>query len=275
MRRSGSAQESRSTARLRAAGTGLVEPPRALTNTEIPIEKTCPAVSLFALDQREMVDFCNYSDIDTLGYVEMHSTAPRIAKEIFILDDDADVRETLCTILESGGYNPVCFADETSLLESIRRRCPAGVLLDVNLPGRSGLEILKDLAVYHLPVLMISGQGDVATVVTAIRDGAIDFLQKPFKSKEVLDRLDKMVGSLSLESSTALERRISLKSFPGREPLTRRERDVLQLVATGSSNKHIGETLGISYRTVEEHRSNIMHKLGVKNVAELLIAVLT
>ncbi len=205
----------------------------------------------------------------------MHSIAPRVASEIFILDNDPDVRETLCTIIESGGYKPVCFADETSLLESIRRRSPAGVLLDVHLPGKSGLDILKDIAVYHTPVLMISGQGDVATVVSAIKDGAVDFLQKPFKSRDVLDRLGKMVSGPSRESSSALERRISMKSFPGREALTRRERDVLQLVATGASNKEIGETLGISYRTVEEHRSNIMHKLGVKNIAELLIAVLT
>jgi FixJ family two-component response regulator len=205
----------------------------------------------------------------------MHSSAQRIAKEIFILDDEADVRETLYTILESGGYKAVCFADENSLLEAIDRRCPAGVLLDVYLPGRSGLDILKDLAVYHAPILMISGQGDIATAVAAIKDGAIDFLQKPFNSKDVLDRLGKITAGFSPDSSTALQRKISSMNFPGREPLTPRERDVLQLVATGSSNKEIGETLGISYRTVEEHRSHIMHKLGVKNVAELLIAVLT
>jgi FixJ family two-component response regulator len=201
----------------------------------------------------------------------MHSCAANIAKEIFILDGEADVRETLCKTLEAGGYKAVCFADETSLLEAMRRRCPAGVLLDVNLPGRPGLDILKDLAVYHAPVLMISGQGDIATAVAAIKDGAIDFLQKPFKGKEVLDRLDKIVTDFSRDTSTGLERKLSSMNFPGREPLTRRERDVLQLVATGSSNKHIGETLGISYRTVEEHRSNIMRKLGVKNIAELLI----
>jgi FixJ family two-component response regulator len=205
----------------------------------------------------------------------MHSCAPGTAKEIFILDDEADVRETLCTILDAGGYKGVCFADETSLLEAIRRRCPAGVLLDVNLPGRSGLDILKDLTVYHVPILMMSGQGDIPTAVTAIKDGAIDFIQKPFKSKEVLDRLGRIVAGFSRDRGSALQRKISSMNFPGREPLTPRERDVLQLVATGSSNKSVGETLGISYRTVEEHRSNIMHKLGVKNVAELLIAVLT
>lgn len=205
----------------------------------------------------------------------MHSCAPRIAKEIFILDDEVDVRETLCTILAFGDYEPVCFADEAGLLDAMRRRCPAAVLLDVNLPGRSGLDILKDLVAYPAPVLMISGQGDIETAVAAIKDGAVDFVQKPFKSKDILDRLARIMASLSSDNRTAIERRISMKNFPGREPLTRRERDVLQLVATGCSNKEIGETLGISYRTVEEHRSNIMHKLGVKNIAELLIAVLS
>ncbi len=205
----------------------------------------------------------------------MHACEQTTTKEIFILDDEADVRETLCVILAAGGYNPVCFADETSLMETMRRRCPSGVLLDVNLPGRSGLDILKDLAAFRAPVLMISGQGDIPTAVAAIKDGAIDFIQKPFKSQEILDRLGKIVAGVPADRGKAMERKISAMNFPGREPLTRRERDVLQLVATGSSNKEIGETLGISYRTVEEHRSNIMHKLGTKNIAELLIAVLS
>ena len=113
-------------------------------------------------------------------------------KEFFILDDEADVRETLRIILGAGGYDAVCFADESSLMEAMRRRSPSGVLLDVNLPGRSGLDILKDLAVYRVPVLMISGQGDIPTAVAAIKEGAIDFIQKPFRSREILDRLGRI-----------------------------------------------------------------------------------
>lgn len=229
----------------------------------------------FAVDQRENCGFCNYSDADNLGNPKMHSCAANIAKEIFILDDEAEVRETLCTILKSASYKPVCFADETSLMEAMRRRYPVGVLLDVHLPGRSGLDILKDLAAYHVPILMISDHGDIANAVAAIKNGAIDFIQKPFSSRDILDPLGKVTAGFSRDTGTALKRKISMKNFPGREPLTPRERDVLELVATGSSNKEIGEALGISHRTVEEHRSNIMHKLGVKNVTELLIAVLT
>ena len=164
--------------------------------------------------------------------------------------------------------------DETSLLEAIRKRCPTAIMLDVNLPGRSGLEILKDLAIYPVPVVMISGHGDIPTAVTAMRDGAVDFIQKPFKRENILDRLGKLSTGFSGHSNEPLQQKISSLNFPGHAPLTRRERDVLQLAATGSSNKEIGEILHISYRTVEEHRSNIMHKLGVKNIAELLIAVL-
>jgi FixJ family two-component response regulator len=196
-----------------------------------------------------------------------------MGKSIFILDDDADVRETLCAILKSGGYMGVCFVDETSLMEAMRQRSPAAILLDVNLPERSGLEILRNLAAYTTPIVMISGHGDISTAVKAMKDGAVDFIQKPFKSRDLLDRLGKITGP-SRDINTALQQKISSLDFPGCEQLTRREQDVLQLAATGSSNKEIGEMLGISYRTVEEHRFNSLHKLGVKNIAELLIAVL-
>lgn len=204
----------------------------------------------------------------------MTLSQPQTKHEIFILDDDEDVRATLCIILASGGYKGVCFADEAGLFEAMRKFSPVAILLDVNLPGRSGLEILKDFANYPAPVVMISGYGDISTAVTAIKNGARDFIQKPFKGREILDQLKCVIAEFPPDSSTVIRQKVSSLNFPGREPLTRRERDVLQLVATGSTNKEVGETLGISYRTVEEHRSNIMHKAGVKNIAELLIAVL-
>jgi FixJ family two-component response regulator len=113
----------------------------------------------------------------------------------------------------------------------------------------------------------------VPTAAAAIKGGAVDFIQKLFKSRDLLDQLGKVVAGFSRSNHKVVKQMISSASFPGQEPLTRRERDVLQLVATGSNNKTIGETLGISYRIVEEYRSNIMHKLRAKNVAELLVAV--
>ena len=178
-----------------------------------------------------------------------------------------------CIILASGGYKGVCFADEAGLFEAMRSFNPDAILLDVNFPGRSGLEILRDLANYTVPVVMISGYGDIPTAVTAIKSGARDFIQKPFKGMEILDQLKSIVAELPDDSST-IRQKVSSLNFPGRKPLTRRERDVLQLVASGSSNKEVGQMLGISYRTVEDHRSKIMHKIGVNNIAELMIAVL-
>lgn len=195
-------------------------------------------------------------------------------KTIFILEDDAGVRETLCTILESDGYKRVCFFDEISLLESMRQRCPLAILLGVNLRSRSGLEILKDLVPYSVPVVMISGHGDIPTAVAAMKNGASDFIEMPLKREDILDRLENIVTGVPSNPNRTLKERISSLNFAGREPLTRRERDVLQLAAIGSSNKKIGKMLGISFRTVEDHRSKIIHKLGFKSLAELLIAIL-
>ncbi len=193
--------------------------------------------------------------------------------EIFILDDEADVREALRAILQSGGYSAVCFADEAGLLDAVRRRCPVAILLDVNLPRRSGLEILKDLADCPAPVIIISGQGDIPMAVRAIKEGAQDFIQKPFKRKDLLELLEKLLADSSIRTREAIKK-LSSVNFPGREPLTRRERDVLRQVAIGASNKEAAIALGISFRTVEEHRSNIMRKLGVKSAAELIITML-
>ncbi len=192
-------------------------------------------------------------------------------KTIFILDDDADARETLRTILKSGGYKAVCFVDEASLHEAIQQRCPLAVLLDLELPGKSEFEILKHLATYYVPVIMISCLGDIPTAVAAIKAGALDFIRRPFTRGDILNRLENINNVFSRNRSTAFRQQLSSLNFPGREPLTRRERDVLQLVSIGTSSKQIAETLGISYRTVEEYRSNIVHKLGYKNITELLI----
>ena len=195
-------------------------------------------------------------------------------KTVFILDDNANARETLCTILNSGGYKAVSFADETSLHEAIQQRCPLAVLLDINLPGKSELEILKHLATYYVPVIMISCFGDIPAAVAAMKAGALDFIRRPFTRGDILDRLENIDNVFSRNRNRSHLQKISSLNFPGREPLTRRERDVLQLATIGYSSKQIAETLGIGYRTVEEHRSSIVHKLGYKNITELLITLM-
>src|SRR6201985_426553 len=112
--------------------------------------------------------------------------------EIFVVDDDPAVRETLSLVLSAGGDRLICFADGATLLAVARSRTPACILLDVHIPGKSGLDILRELRGedYPAPIFMISGQGDIAMAVSAIKNGALDFIEKPFKGNELVARLN-------------------------------------------------------------------------------------
>jgi FixJ family two-component response regulator len=201
--------------------------------------------------------------------------APR--GEIFVVDDDPAVRETLSVVLSAGGYRVICFADGAALLAVARNRTPACILLDVHIPGKSGLDILRELhgEDYPAPIFMISGQGDIAMAVSAIKNGALDFIEKPFKGKEIVSRLNEAIGAYARRQAKSGNASIASLHFPGREPLTRREREVLEQFASGASNKEAGRTLGISPRTIEDHRANIMKKLGARNAADLVRIVMT
>jgi len=198
-------------------------------------------------------------------------------REIFVVDDDPAVRDTLSMVLSAGGYQVICFADGAALLAVARTRTPACILLDVNIPGKSGLDILKELSGedYPAPIFMISGQGDIAMAVTAIKNGALDFIEKPFRGSEIVARLDEAIGAYVRRQAENSASRSASLHFPGREPLTRREREVLEQFASGASNKEAGRHLGISPRTIEDHRANIMKKLGARNAADLIRIVMT
>jgi FixJ family two-component response regulator len=198
--------------------------------------------------------------------------------EIFVVDDDPAVRDTLSMVLSAGGYQVICFADGAALLAVARTRTPSCILLDVHIPGKSGLDILKELhgEDYPAPIFMISGQGDISMAVNAIKSGALDFIEKPFRGSEIVARLDEAIEAYArrqAESNSAS--RIATMHFPGREPLTRREREVLEQFTAGASNKEAGRHLGISPRTIEDHRANIMKKLGARNAADLVRIVMT
>jgi FixJ family two-component response regulator len=197
--------------------------------------------------------------------------------EIFVVDDDPAIRETLSVVLSTGGYEVICFADGAALLAVARSRIPAAILLDVHIPGKSGLDILKELRgeEYPAPIFMISGQGDIAMAVTAIKNGALDFIEKPFRGTELVTRIDEAIGAYARRHTHADVSSIASLHFPGREPLTRREREVLEQFTAGASNKEAGRTLGISPRTIEDHRANIMKKLGARNAADLVRIVMT
>ena len=197
--------------------------------------------------------------------------------EIFVVDDDPAIRDTLFVILSTGGYEVICFADGAALLEVARSRTPAAILLDVNIPGKSGLDILKELhgEDYPAPIFMISGQGDIAMAVGAIKSGALDFIEKPFRGTELVTRLEEAIEAYARRHAQDNVSSVGSLHFPGREPLTRREREVFEQFTAGASNKEAGRTLGISPRTIEDHRANIMKKLGARNAADLVRIVMT
>ena len=195
-----------------------------------------------------------------------------IRGEIFVVDDDPAVRETLSMVLTAGGYKVICFADGAALLAVARGRTPSCILLDVNIPGKSGLDILRELhgEEYPAPIFMISGQGDIAMAVSAIKNGALDFIEKPFRGSEIVGRLDEAIGAYARRQAESAKSNVASLHFPGREPLTRREREVLEQFASGASNKEAAQELGLSSRTIEGYRASIMKKVGAKNAVELI-----
>jgi two-component system response regulator FixJ len=167
------------------------------------------------------------------------------------------------------------FGEGTSLLNAARSRVPACIILDVQLPDKSGLEVLRELEAwdYPAPIIMISSRCDVAMAVDAITNGALDLIEKPFQPDAMLARIRAAVGAWTRRRGSNGANGLPA-AFPGRNLLTPRELEVLTQVAGGSSNKDAARDLGISTRTVEVHRAHIMDKLGAKNAADLVRLVL-
>lgn len=188
---------------------------------------------------------------------------------VYLVDDDASLRKSIRFLLSNHGRETRTFdCGETFLAEHDRLE-PGPVLLDVQMKGRNGLDVLKDLASLgsKMPVIMITGHGDIAMAVRAMRDGALDFLTKPFSSAELLKTITLADDQLRDHHAILIHResaRIHLKA------LTPRELQVLNELARGLPNKTIGYDLGISARTVEIHRANLMKKLDVRNFPDAL-----
>lgn len=195
--------------------------------------------------------------------------------EVFIVDDDSAVRDALSLVLSLEGYHVRGFSDGAAFLSVARSHVPACIVLDVHMPGRSGLDILKELEAdrYPAPIFVISGQGDIPMAVDAIRHGALDFIEKPFDADTVVERVRDAIDAHNRRSA-AEPGDLLTAHFPGHDLLTPREREVLVQIASGASNKEAGRVLGISPRTIEVHRARIMEKLGAKNAADLVRIVL-
>lgn len=197
--------------------------------------------------------------------------------EIFIVDDDRAVRDTLSLVFSSAGYEVVCFSEGAALLAAAKARSPTCIILDVHIPGKSGLDILKDLNAqdYPAPIFIMSGQGDIAMAVEAIKNGALDFIEKPFRGSAVIARVREAMEAHAKRLTQPDATQSSSFHFPGREPLTRREQDVLACLVAGASNKDAARQLGISPRTIEVHRARIMEKLAAKNATDLIRIVMS
>jgi len=194
--------------------------------------------------------------------------APDPESLVTVVDDDPGVRTGVARLLRSVGLNTRLFASVAEYLESERPDCPTCLVLDVRLPGQSGLDLQRDLvaANIELPIIFITGHGDIPMTVQAMKRGAIEFLTKPFRNQDLLDAVH-----LGLARDRARrEEHESLGSLRARlEALTPRELSILTGVARGRLNKQIGADLGISENTVKVHRFNMMRKMRLASFAEL------
>jgi FixJ family two-component response regulator len=197
--------------------------------------------------------------------------------EVFIVDDDPAVRETLSLLFGNAGYSVVRFAEGVAFLRAAKERNPVCIILDVHMPGKTGIDLLKELNAqdYPAPIFIMSGQGDIAMAVDAIKNGALDFIEKPFRGSDVVTRVREAISASSQPRPAGASDGMKVLNFPGREPLTRREQDVLACLVKGESNKEAARELGISPRTIEVHRSRIMEKLDAKNTADLIRIVMS
>ena len=192
---------------------------------------------------------------------------------VFVVDDDESVRGSLRFLLRSVGLESHAFGSAPEFLAAYDPAQPGCLVLDVRMPGMSGLELQQELNVRGaiIPVVFITGHGDVPMAVEAMQHGAHDFLQKPFRDEELIERVKRALAK-DAKTRAGLEEHQSIRARL--DSLTPRERQVLALMARGKPNKIMAYELGLSQRTVEIHRARVMEKSGASSVAELVRMVM-
>ncbi len=188
---------------------------------------------------------------------------------VFVLDDNDDLRDSIYWLLETVGVRAELYATAQEFVESYVPEKRGCIVLDIRMPGMSGLELLEWLHAQNvcMPVIIISGHGDIPTAIRAIKSGALDFLEKPFNGQDLLDRVQNALR-ISQEMQQKHLKHSELNHYF--DSLTNKEKIVLNQLVTGKSSKIIGRDLGISPKTVDVHRTNIMKKLRVHGVKDLI-----
>ena len=191
--------------------------------------------------------------------------------DIFVVDDDANVREALSIALNAAGYRTTGFADGEEFLAAANKSAPACIIIDLHLPNRSGVALLKELNAQHYPapIFIISVDDDISGVVEAIKYGAFDYVVKPIVGPGMVSRVSTAIATFAKRNDNSA-RNSELLDFISHPPLTAREREVLAQIASGAPSKEAGRRLGISPRTIEVHRGHIMRKFGARNATDLM-----
>jgi len=197
------------------------------------------------------------------------STQANKTPTVFIVDDDAAIRIAMQALMESVNLVHQIFGSADEFLENVADQQPGCLVLDIRMPGLGGLELQEELIKRKntLPIIFITGHGDVPMAVEAMQKGAVDFIQKPFRDQELLDRIREALAT-DEERREAQQQHAEVEQRLGK--LTNREREVFDLVVTGKPNKVIAYELGVSQRTVEIHRARVMEKMQARSLADLV-----
>ena len=188
---------------------------------------------------------------------------------VCIVDDDDAVRDSLAFLFKSVRLRSLSFGNAGALLAALPIAAPACAVVDVRMPGMSGLKLLEALQAKRvaLPVIIMTGHGDVPMAVRAMKAGALDFLEKPFNDQALIEAVQRALGTAAPRPASEIAQHF--------ETLTPREREVMALIVEGRANKVVGAELGMSVRTVEVHRARIMEKMAVRSLAELVRAAMS
>lgn len=205
----------------------------------------------------------------------MYMTNPQVAEPIvYVIDDDKDICNSLTWLLDSVQLESKIFNSATEFLAYERPHTPACLILDIRMRGMSGLQLQQQLnqQKIRLPIIFMTGHGDIPMSVNAMKAGAFDFLEKPFNPQHMLNQIQSCLQQAELDFLEAEKRELQRSKLKSLSP---RENEIINLLVDGLSSKHIAQMLNISHKTVEIHRTHIRQKLGTESIAQIINMVLT